>query len=851
MSLLVTFVDTFNGGRSRLHGLVAFWVLVVLLGCSLAACAQTPPNETSSSSPHPTADDSSLDSGRPPVDLKSLPRNLFQDQKKFWLTPFHMTEREWQWTVPLTFTGAFLLGSDTAIERHLPTSSTTVSHAVTASNAGLAVLAGAGAGMFALGHLSNDDQERETGILSGEAGIDAVVETEVLKYATRRQRPFTSGGRGLFFHGGDSFPSEHASVSWAIASVIAHEYPGPFTQLLAYGVAGSVSAARMIGQKHFATDVLVGSALGWYTGWQVFRSHSRYSAAEIAKYGTFTKAEEEDIGREARNMGSSYVPLDSWVYPVFDRLMALGYAHDRTGSIRPWSRLECARILSEVHKYLDSQADEMETPDAHIMSMVQDLDREFGSETELRTGAVPNVNAELESVYSRYTGISGDPLRDSYHFAQTIADDFGRPYGRGSNNITGISTSAAVGPFVLYVRGEYQYGSSSQEYTSAQAQDIASFDNLPVNSVPTFGRISRLRTVEAYAGLNLLDWQFTFGQQALWWGANRSTSLLLSNNAQAIPMLRVDRVTPFRLPSVLGLLGPMEVSGFVGRLGGHRYLRLGPDFVLYGDGIHLVDPQPYIWGANIAFKPTSNLELGFSITTVFAGYGRPMTLKTFFHSFSQHGNAQSVDPGDRSPAMSASYRLPKLRDAVTLYADAFSETQPFPLFFPLETALNAGIYLPHLPRLKNFDFRCEGLYTNIPGRNALNNSYFINEHYAEGNRNYGQLYTSWIGRGGNGGQASTTYWFSGHNQVTLTYRRMVSDASLLKGGNTHDISGSLTWMVRPHIEVAGSLQYERWNFPELNPGPRSNLSSTIEIRVWPKLRGGPGSSASGGSSAHP
>jgi hypothetical protein len=35
------------------------------------------------------------------------------------------------------------------------------------------------------------------------------------------------------------------------------------------------------------------------------------------------------------------------------------------------------------------------------------------------------------------------------------------------------------------------------------------------------------------------------------------------------------------------------VSGFVGRLGGHRYLRLGPDFVLYGDGIHDVDPQPY------------------------------------------------------------------------------------------------------------------------------------------------------------------------------------------------------------------------------------------------------------------
>jgi hypothetical protein len=748
----------------------------------------------------------------------------------------------------MAFVGAGLLASDTAVERHVPTSPTTVSHGVTASNAGLAVLAGAGAGMFLLGHAAHDDQQRETGLLSGEAGIDAFLETTIFKYATRRDRPFIGDGRGRFFQsGGDSFPSEHASVSWAIASVIAHEYPGPMTQLLVYGLAGGVSAARVAGHKHFASDVIVSSALGWYTGRQVFRSHSHYNSAEIARSGTFSKdvkGEGTDTGRQPQNMGSTYVPVDSWVYPVFDRLMALGYAHDRTGSIRPWSRLECARMLSEMHQRFD---DDTESPDAHVMALIGDLDAEFAPETRLRVGDTPNVHAELESVYSRYTGITGPPLRDSFHFAQTIADDFGRPYGRGVNNITGFSTHAAVGPFVLYVRGEYQYGSSSQEYTPAQEQDVAASDALPVNSVPTFGASSRLRTVEAYAGLNLEGWQLTFGQQGLWWGTNRSTSLLLSNNAQSIPMLRLDRISPLKLPSVLGLLGPMSVSGFIGRLGGDRYLRLGPDFVLYGDGIHSVDPQPYIWGANIAFKPTSNLELGFSITTVFAGHGRPLTLKTFLHTFSQHGNAQAVEPGDRSPGMSVSYRLPKLRNRAVLYADAFSETQPFPPFYPLETALNAGIYLPQVPIIKNLDFRCEGIYTNIPGHNAGNNSYFINEHYADGDRNYGQLFTSWIGRGGNGGQASTTYWFSGHNQASLTYRRMTSNASLLKGGNVDDFSGGLSWMLRPHIAVVASVQYERWNFPELNPGPRSNVSTTIGIQIWPKLRAAARASAVGGA----
>jgi hypothetical protein len=811
------------------------WVLIFAV-CAPMARAQSEPNqpETASAQPEGAANPlASLGPDASPVDLKSLPRDLWVDQKSFLTTPFHMSRRAWEWTVPLAFIGAGLLASDTDIEKHAPTSPSVISHAVTASNAGLALMAGAGAGMFLWGHLSNDDEQRETGLLSGEAGVDAFIDTEILKYATGRERPFVGDGRGLFFKGGDSFPAQHAAISWAIASVIAHEYPGPMTQLLSYGLASGVSAARFAGRRHFATDILVGSALGWYTGRQVFRSHSHYAPAEIAKYGTFIKASDKDENaREVSSMGSSYVPIDSWVYPTFDRLIALGLIHDRTGSIRPWSRLECARLLSEVHQ---SAAYGFDTPDSHVLAMIRDLDIEFAPEAQLRNGDTPNRHAELESVYSRYLEISGPPLNDSFHFAQTISDDFGRPYGRGSNNVSGFSSHASAGPFVLYVRGEYQYGSSSQNYTLQQAQDIASSDGLPLNSVPTFGTTSRLRSVEAYAGLNLSDWQLTFGQQSLWWGVNRSTSLLLSNNAEAMPMLRLDRVSPLKLPGPLRILGPVSVSGFLARVGGTKYLRLGPEFVLYGDGIHNVSPQPFIWGGSIAFKPTDNLELEFATTALFAGHGRPLTLQTFFHTFSQHGNLQPLDPGGRRPTVSASYRLPRLRNSVLLYADALSEAQPLPLLYPKQSGLNAGVYFSRLPVVKNFDFRLEGIYTNMPG-NSTNNLFYVNYHYPNGYRNYGEIIGSWIGRGGNGGQASTTYWFSAHNQATITYRRMVTDPSLLKGGNVHDLSGSFGWMPRPHVEFAASLQYERWNFEELGPSPKSNVSSMIEIRTWPKLR---------------
>ena len=805
----------------------------LILTCSLMASAE-PPGDGNDRPSTPAPAVTSLDLMGPPQ-LKSLPRNLFQDQKNFWLTPFHMTKQQWRWTVPLAFVGAAMLGTDTAIERHVPTSPTTVSRATTASNAGAALLVGSGAAMFLWGQLAHNEDQRETGLLAGEAAIDALAEAEAFKYMMGRERPFVGGGRGRFFQGGDSFPSVHSSVSWAVASVIAHEYPGPLTQILVYGLAGGVSASRIVGHKHFASDVLVGSALGWYTGRQVFRAHSRYSSTEIAQWGTFTKG--EDLGRDPSNMGSSYVPLDSWVYPAFDRLIASGYINDRTISLRPWSRLECARILSEAHQHL---GDDQNFSDAYITSLLRDLDSEFAPEEQLRLGDTPNVNAELESVYSRYTYISGPPLRDSFHFAQTISDDFGRPYGRGSNAISGFTTNAAAGPFTIYVRGEYQYGSSSQEYTPAQAQFIADTDKLPLNSVPTFRQTSGPRFVEVYAGVNIADWQFTFGQQSLWWGTNRSTSILFSNNAQALPMLRVERVSPMRVP----LLGPMNVSGFLARMGGTKYLRLGPDFVQYGDGIHNVDPQPFLWGANIAFKPTANLELGFSLTSIFAGHGRPLTLRTFLHTFSQRGNIQPVDPGGRRPTMSAAYRLPGMRNLVTVYADWLAEAQPLAILYPGESGLSAGIYFSHVPRIPNLDFRCEGIYTNIPG-NRINNLFYVNFHYPNGYRNYGQLMGSWVGRGGNGGEASATYWFSARNKGTVSYRRMIATPSLLGGGNLHDISGSLVWMPRPQFEVAASMQYERWNFVALDNRPHSNVSSTVEIRFWPKLRTAANTTANG------
>src|SRR5437016_8275416 len=64
----------------------------------------------------------------------------------------------------------------------------------------------------------------------------------------------------------------------------------------------------------------------------------------------------------------------------------------------------------------------------------KELSKELSDETNRLNGA-DNVGASLDSVYVRATNISGPPLRDGYHFGQTIINDYGRSYGHGFSSV--------------------------------------------------------------------------------------------------------------------------------------------------------------------------------------------------------------------------------------------------------------------------------------------------------------------------------------------------------------------------------------------------------------------------------
>ena len=220
-------------------------------------------------------------SGQVPADeaLKPLAtgfaRNILQDQKAIWTSPFHMTRKDARWWLTFGAIVGAAVATDRRSSQQLPNTADQRRFSRDLSQVGAAYsLIPILGGFYLSGVLAKSSNLRGTGVQGGEAVADALIVSEVLKFATGRQRPLVGDGGGHFFHGGDSFPSGHAIESFALASVIAHRWRHKKAVVIAaYGLATLVSASRFSGQKHFASDIVAGGVMGWFIGTHVFETH--------------------------------------------------------------------------------------------------------------------------------------------------------------------------------------------------------------------------------------------------------------------------------------------------------------------------------------------------------------------------------------------------------------------------------------------------------------------------------------------------------------------------------------------------------------------------------------------------
>jgi len=535
-----------------------------------------------------------------------------------------------------------------------------------------------------------------------------------------------------------------------------------------------------------------------------------------------------------QNLGTPYVPLDSWIYPALDRLAGLGLIDSAFSGMRPWTRRECMRQLSEAE---EKGVDAGENTEAS--KLIEALEREFHPEAEALGDGTDGAGFRLESLYSRTEHISGAPLTDGYTFAQTQFNDFGRPYSEGWSTVNGLSAYASKGPWVAYVRGEMDTAPSIPAYSLATRQAAQQIDEFPELAPGTAQPgVTDFRFLDAYVGLMVSNWEFTFGKQSLWWGPGNGGPLDFSDNIQPINMFRINRTTPLKLPSILGWLGPMRTEFFLGQLDGQVFL-LNPSGFVGRFGLTL-NPQPFINGQYIGFKPTRNFEFGFFRTTIYGGPGYPLTWHTFIRSLVSSENqllGAANKPGNRTSALSFSYRLPRLRDWLTFYGDGYTDDQFSPIAYSDRSAWHAGLYLSHFPLVPKLDLRAEGVYTDVPpgGGPITPGDFYFNSTWRSGYTNDGNIIGSWVGRGGQGAQAWSNYWFNARNRIQVNFRHeKVSQVFVPQGGTVTDFGVRGDYWVRSNLSVSGTVQYERWRFPVIQPNATTNVSATLEILFQPQ-----------------
>ena len=301
---------------------------------------------------------------------------------------------------------------------------------------------------------------------------------------------------------------------------------------------------------------------------------------------------------------------------------------------------------------------------------------------------------------------------------------------------------------------------------------------------------------------------------------------------------RINRIEPLHIPYFSHVFGDVRYDFFLGSLKGHTYPH-----------------APWAHSVIVSIAPTKNFQLAFQRTVIFGGQGHePITIHTFLKSFLSINDTTAAekyspnDPGARFSSTTFSYRLPFVRNYVTLYADSTTHDDVFPVSAPRRAGWRPGIYFTQLPYVPKLDFRVEGTYTDyVTSRSTVGEGNYYETIQQQGYTNKGFIMGDWIGREAKGGQAWLTYHLSGNESIAVQYLRkknakdfiyssIDSTGHEVNGGTTQDIFRvDLIKRLTRDVELNAWFQKEQWEAPIWKQGQQGSTTAAFQVTWYPQL----------------
>jgi Capsule assembly protein Wzi len=158
------------------------------------------------------------------------------------------------------------------------------------------------------------------------------------------------------------------------------------------------------------------------------------------------------------------------MYSAVLRLYSMGFVDHVVFGMRPWIRENVVEFLGDVEDRIAVSSPSLGTDQAQQIYYV--LQYELRLDMQDRCDGSAN-HLRFESAFR---GMSGTPLRDSFHLGSTLINDYARPYESGFNSYFGLSGFASAGRFTFYARGEFLRGPSAAGYSSTLANAFSAMD---------------------------------------------------------------------------------------------------------------------------------------------------------------------------------------------------------------------------------------------------------------------------------------------------------------------------------------------------------------------------------------
>jgi Capsule assembly protein Wzi len=499
------------------------------------------------------------------------------------------------------------------------------------------------------------------------------------------------------------------------------------------------------------------------------------------------------------------LPLHHWTYEAIERLTNMGIIDRAMVVTKPYSRKQAAKYVARAIDRIRS--DEIRDDDRRVIvePLVERLMAEFRPEL-MDLGIIARKRTEPSRAIRYGARLETEVDAFSIGGGQTVRlreNRGGEYYANGVQNQTDVRGWLEVGDWAAFM---------------LQPKFISNPKAL--SRGPTVGPLTSFNDQYAYlreGSLKLTLWNVAVevGRGTQWWGPGYHGSLLLTDHAFPLDMIKLGSDETFRLPWMFSKLGDWKINSFLARLEGDQTF-----------------PHEKLFGLRISYLPAQWLELAVTRLTQFDGGGSGQSFpKTLVDCYKNPPNEGGVSNCNEQAMFDGRITIPHIPYLVPftagmqIYGELGSEDKWNQFPTPNRGAYLLGLYIPQVFSGDTTDLRVEWADTDIARRQSgFPGVWYNNGTFTNGMRQYGFPLGHHMGTDAIDFFIRSTRYLTDDLQIGSNFDYQERQRGLPVHERKYEASTDVTWWFSKRSQFSFGYTYQRL----YNPGQISSMVPFVE-----------------------